>query len=116
MILSGRRVLILEDEVIVAFALEDMLMDLGASVTIASTIEQAAVAVASADITLAVLDVNVNGVKSYGIAEALVERGIRFLFATGYGNAEHPAHFAAAPTLAKPYNRQQLAEAIAAIA
>ena len=116
MILKGRHVLILEDEVIVAFALEDMLIDLGASVTMATTIEQAFAALAGEDISLAVLDVNVNGVKSYGVAEQLAARGIRFLFATGYGDAEHPAHFAAAPTLTKPYNRQQLANFLARLA
>ncbi len=115
MILAGRTVLILEDEVIVAFALEDMLADMEASVAMATTTDEALDAVASGEFALAVLDVNVNGVKSYGVAAELAQRGVPIIFATGYGDAEHPAHFAAVPTLTKPYSRQQLADCIAAI-
>lgn len=115
MILAGRTVLILEDEVIVAFALEDMLADMEASVVMATTTDEALDAVASGEFALAVLDVNVNGVKSYGVAAELAQRGVPIIFATGYGDAEHPAHFAAVPTLTKPYSRQQLADCIAAI-
>lgn len=115
MILAGRTVLILEDEVIVAFALEDMLADMEASVVMATTTDEALDAVASGEFALAVLDVNVNGVKSYGVAAELAQRGVPIIFATGYGDPEHPAHFAAVPTLTKPYSRQQLADCIAAI-
>lgn len=116
MILAGRKTLILEDEVIVAFALEDMLQDLGATVTMATTVDEAMGALANEKFSLAVLDVNVNGVKSHSVAEALADRGVPFIFATGYGDAEHPACFSQVPTLTKPYNRQQLAECIATLA
>lgn len=115
MIVTGQTVLILEDEIIVAFALEDMLADLGAAVVMANTIDQAFTASETEDIALAVLDVNVNGVKSYDFADQMAARGIPILFATGYGDAEHPDHFAAVQTLTKPYNAQQLADAVAAI-
>lgn len=110
--LTGRMVLIVEDEIIVAFALEDMLLDLGAQVLIASTIEQGMSCVGDADLALAVLDVNVNGIKSYGIAEELQRRAVPVIFATGYGSAEHPEQFAHTSTLTKPYTRGQLCEAI----
>lgn len=116
MIVSGRTVLILEDEVIVAFALEDMLIDLDARVVMATTTDQALAALGNEEIAFAVLDVNVNGIKSYGVAEELTRRNVPFIFATGYGDAEHPAHFADVPTLTKPYSQHQLALRIDAIA
>ncbi len=62
------------------------------------------------------LDVNVNGAKSYPFAEELRGREVPIIFATGYGDAEHPPQFAGMPTLTKPYSRQQLAEAIERLA
>lgn len=113
--LAGRTILILEDELIIAFALEDMLTDLGATVLVASSIEEAHERVSDLEVSVAVLDVNVNGIKSYGFAETMVARGVPLIFATGYGDAEHPPEFIGAPTLTKPYNRAQLAEAIVAL-
>jgi len=114
--LTNQKVLILEDELIIAFALEDMLTDLGADVVVTSTLEEAFAQVADNDLKLAVLDVNVNGAKSYPFAEELRGREVPIIFATGYGDAEHPPQFAGAPTLTKPYSRQQLAEAIEGLA
>lgn len=113
--LAGRTILILEDELIIAFALEDMLTDMGARVVLASSLEEAFASLDTVDVTLAVLDVNVGGAKSYPFAEELVRREVPLIFATGYGDAEHPPQFATTTTLTKPYNRQQLAGAIAAI-
>lgn len=112
MILTNEKVLILEDELIIAFALEDMLADLGADVVVTSTLEDAFAKLAGNDFALAVLDVNVNGTKSYSFAEELRGREVPIIFATGYGDAEHPPQFAGALTLTKPYSRQQLADAI----
>lgn len=113
--LDGRTVLVLEDELIIAFALEDMLADLGATVVLASSIPEAEARLAETTPSLAVLDVNVHGIKSYAFATELAARGVSLIFATGYGDAEHPEHFAQARTLTKPYNRHQLAEAVAAL-
>lgn len=113
--LHGRKVLILEDELIIAFALEDMLSDMGAEVTMAGSIEEAYARLSESAVSLAVLDVNVHGIKSYAFADELAQRGVPLIFATGYGDAEHPPQFAGARTLTKPYNRHQLTEAIAAL-
>lgn len=113
--LTGRIVLIVEDELIIAFAIEDMLADMGATVVLASTIAEAQARLADTAFALAVLDVNVHGIKSYALADELAGRGVPLIFATGYGDAEHPAQFAGTTTLTKPYNRHQLAEAIAAL-
>lgn len=116
MTLSNRKVLILEDELIIAFALEDMLADLGAEVVVANSLEEAFARLDDSEVTLAVLDVNVHGTKSYPLAEELLRRAVPMIFATGYGDAEHPPSFAGTPTLTKPYSRQQLAQAIEEIA
>lgn len=113
--LEGRTVLVLEDELIIAFALEDMLADLGATVVLAGSIPEAEARLAEAAPSLAVLDVNVHGIKSYAFATELAARGVPLIFASGYGDAEHPEQFKQAQTLTKPYNRQQLAAAIAAV-
>ncbi len=113
MITDGRTVLIVEDEIIVAFALEDMLLDMGLTVTLASTVEQAMAELDSAMPSFAVLDVNVHGLKSYPIAQRLHRSAVPVIFATGYGDAEHPPEFVDTPTLTKPYTREHLAEAIA---
>lgn len=113
--LADRTVLILEDELIIAFALEDMLADMGAEVLMASTVDEALTKLDDRPIAIAVLDVNVAGSKSYPVADELHRRGVPLIFATGYGDAEHPPHFARTPTLTKPYSRQQLVTAIEAL-
>lgn len=113
--LNGKTILILEDELIIAFALEDMLADMGAEVVLTSSLDEADARLADTQISLGILDVNVHGTKSYPFAAELAGRGVPLIFATGYGDAEHPPQFAASATLTKPYSRQQLAAAIAAM-
>lgn len=115
MTLAGKTVFVLEDEFIIAFALEDMLQELGASVVMAGTVDEGFARLDDAAIALAILDVNVAGTKSYPLAEELTRRGVPLMFATGYGDAQHPPHFNAALTLTKPYTRQQLVSAIEAL-
>lgn len=96
--------LILEDEPIVAFALEDMLLELGfKDVRLATTVEVALRHLKAGDPDVAVLDVNIRGQRSYGIAEKLRGSKVPFVFATGYGDAEHPEALREVPTLTKPY-------------
>lgn len=115
MILEGRAVLVLEDEPIIAFALEDILLDEGARPQFCGSLEAARAALDSSEPELAILDVNIHGEKSYPIAEMLVKRGIPFIFASGYGRALHPPEFAEVPTVSKPYRVQELQEAVAAL-
>ena len=107
--------LILEDETIVAFALEDMLTDLGYDrICLATTIDEAFRCLRDFSPQTAVLDVNIRGERSYGVAETLASRGVPFIFATGYGDAEHPEAFKDAVTLTKPYSPEQLSAALEA--
>ena len=115
MSLDGATVLILEDEPIIGLALEDILSREGAAVLHASRIEEADGMIASERVDYAVLDVNVHGTLSYSVAALLLDRGIPFIFATGYGDRSHPAEFTAVPTVAKPYSSQDIRSALEAV-
>ncbi len=113
MTLASKHVLVLEDEPIIAFALEDMLIDQGSTVVVASSLSDAMETLCQEEYDFAILDVNLHGEKSYPLAHQLKERGIPFAFATGYGDAEHPEDFARVPTLTKPYSLAQIVQAAA---
>jgi CheY-like chemotaxis protein len=107
--LSGLRLLVVEDEALVAMALEDMLGDFGCVVVdVAGTLARGVALAEKLAIDGAILDINLGGEKVFPVAERLAGRGVPFVFCTGYGCAGLPADFATAPTLAKPYNQGQL--------
>ncbi|MDG5751360.1 response regulator [Qipengyuania sp. XHP0211] len=108
MTLADRHIMVLEDEAIIAFGLEDMLLEIGASVAVATSITEAFAMLADNDFDFAVLDVNLHGEKSYPVADRLLEAGVEFIFATGYGDAEHPERFRQVPTVTKPYSVEQI--------
>lgn len=113
--LRGIRVLIVEDEPLVAILIEDTLSDFGC-VTVA-TVSSASVALSKAaqlDFDVAVLDVNLNGEKSFRVAEVLTGRQIPFIFSTGYGAPDIPAAFHRAPVLKKPFQERDLEQALRA--
>ena len=110
---GGRRVLIVEDEGMVAMLVEGMLMDLGYEpVAIVGDLDKAMSIAASADFDLAVIDVNLNGRSSYPVAEILVERNIPFVFATGYGKQGLPPEWREVPVLQKPFPARELEDVI----
>lgn len=110
-----RRILLVEDEPMIAFALEDLVSDLGyVPVGPAYRLREALDLAAEAPLDAAILDVNLNEERSYPVAEILSARGIPFLFATGYaeGGLEWIGE---AAVIAKPYGRDQLARALGAL-
>ena len=110
---AGKRVLVVEDEGVVAMVLEDYLLELGYAVAgVAARLELGLQLAQEAAIDLAILDVNLAGKLSYPIAQLLHARGIPFLFATGYGTAGRPDEFRDIPTLTKPYGIDDLARAL----
>ena len=113
--LAGRTVLVVEDESIIAMALEDMLHAAGASTLPTASLAEAAALLEGGEIDAAILDVNVYGESSFALAEQLLERAIPFIFATGYGSAVHPPSLAEVPTVSKPYNLADIARAFAAL-
>ena len=108
-----RRVLVVEDEVIVAMLIEDMLVDLGYTVAALTThLDEALTLARTMPLDLAVLDVNLNGQMSYPVADALRSRGVPFVFATGYGAKILPASYSGATTLQKPFQITDLQRAL----
>jgi CheY-like chemotaxis protein len=107
--LAGRRVLVIEDESMVMMLLQDMLEDIGCVVVgAASRLPEATEKAKSLAFDVAILDVNLNGERTFPIAEVLAERGVRFAFATGYGVASLPPGFTGRPVLQKPFQQQEL--------
>jgi CheY-like chemotaxis protein len=113
--IEGLRVLIIEDESMVSMLIEDFLIDMGCAVVgTASRLHEALQRLSSLDFDAAVLDVNLAGVPSYPVADALKNAGIPFAIATGYGDAGIPDAFRDAPVLAKPFQQDQLRRALSA--
>jgi CheY-like chemotaxis protein len=111
---GGRRILLVEDEMILGWLLQDMLTDLGCvSLGPAATVEQALAMIDGQAIDAAVLDVNLNGQMSYPVADALVARCVPFVFSTGYDKARMPERYIAVPVLQKPYHQSELSDALA---
>ncbi|MCW2286284.1 DNA-binding NtrC family response regulator [Rhodoblastus acidophilus] len=109
------RVLIVEDEALVAFALEEMLGDFGYEVIGPAPNVQAALKLVGAEkIDAAILDVNLGGETIEPVAEALAGGGVPFVFTTGYTSASAlPPNFKDRPSLNKPYQPEALRDAVA---
>ncbi len=111
--LVGRRVLVVEDEVLVSWVLEDILADLGCQVVgPAARVNQALAMVDSEVIDLAILDINLNGQNSFPVADALVARGVPFVFSTGYNNDGFGDVYKRYPMMQKPYSQADLIVAL----
>ncbi len=107
------KALVVEDEALVAMLIEDILADMGHEVAaVAGRLEQALTLIQTADFDFAVLDLNLNGVRTYPVAEALVSRGKPFMFATGYGSAGLDDPWRRYPVVQKPFTPEDLARAI----
>ena len=112
--LAGKRLLVIEDEAIIAAMVEDMLTELGATVVgPAATIAHGLKLAKSEAIDGAVLDVNIRSERVDPIADLLRSRDIPFVYATGYGDAV-AATGQGAPVLEKPYTLDKLARAVGA--
>jgi CheY-like chemotaxis protein len=108
--LNGKRVLVVEDEPIIAMSIEDMLGDLGCGVVgPALSATQADELARNEQLDAALLDLNLGDGASFPIALILRERRVPFSFATGYGRKGVPAAFSDVPVLPKPYTQDALA-------
>ncbi len=115
-LLKGRTVLLVEDNMIIAMDGEDALRDLGAEVLTAASVARARETIAAEAVDLAVLDFNLGAESSLPVADLLAERGIPFLFATGYGDGlDLPARFSGVTLVKKPYSGEALAQALAPV-
>jgi CheY-like chemotaxis protein len=110
--LTGLRILVVEDEIMIAMMLEEMLQDFGCSVvTLAPNIEKAVAAIRQHVFDGVLLDINIHGQKTIAVAEELVSRAIPFLLVTGYsGGDSDPPVMKSAPRLQKPFDEAALAQ------
>jgi CheY-like chemotaxis protein len=107
------RILLVEDEALIALMLEDMLEGMECAVTALAPRVPLGVSLAeNGDFDLALLDVNVAGENIEPVADILAGRGIPFIFATGYGEAGVPLRYRERPVVAKPFRAEQLHSAI----
>ena len=110
-VLSGARILVLEDETLVSMMVEDMLLDLGCQIVgpFARLDQALAFVSAKQDIDLALLDVNLAGERSFPVAELLKEQGTPFVFTTGYDESGMPDEWRGRPSLRKPFMMHEMA-------
>lgn len=116
-LLNGRRILVLEDEGLVAMHIEDLLDDLGCKVVgPISNLDDAVAALADEAIDAALLDVNLgDGTTSYPVATRLRQNGVPFAFVTGYGAKGLDEQFRVFPVLSKPVDQAKLRDVLKAM-
>lgn len=113
--LSGRRILVAEDNLFAAMELEQTLADLGCRVVGPAAKAELALALARSEpLDGAVLDVDLRGTPAFSVAAALEQRGIPVIFATAHPSGSFPERFARHPRLSKPYFARDLARALEA--
>ena len=114
--LQGKKVLIVEDEALIAMLFEDILEDSSCQIVgPAMNVRQAIELATAAEIDVAVLDVNLNGESSFPVAALLAGRGVPLVFSSGYGSQGLPAEWQGRPTLPKPFTSDEVLDTLARI-
>jgi two-component SAPR family response regulator len=111
--LDGCRILVVEDELLIAVVIEEILLDLGCIVV--GPISRLDVALQRAkhdDLEGAILDVNIRGDSVYPVAEELLSRGVPFVLSSGYADWALPEEFRNQLRLTKPFRRHDLEEQV----
>ena len=109
--LTGRNVLVVEDDPIIRMLIEDIVADLGGACLTATSVSGAMALIAAERIDVAVLDFNLNGEFSVPVGARLETLGVPFVYATGYGDKS--AGVNGAPILAKPFLPADLTDTLA---
>ena len=114
--LKGRRILVVEDQYLLATEVCEWLVDAGAEVLgpVPDSLQARALIDAERP-ECAVIDINLGDGPVYDVANRLIERRVPFLFATGYGRNSIPDEYAGTPTLEKPFKSGELVEAVRAL-
>lgn len=113
--LRGRRILVVEDEMLIAMMILSMLEDVGCMpIGPARRVVEALALVEAGPLDAALLDVNIDGEKVYPVAQQLAARGVPFLFLTGYGAAIIEDPHRNRPVLSKPFTAAAVTAALAA--
>ena len=113
-VLAGRRILVVEDEMMIAMLVEDMLLELGCTVVgpVHALAEALELARTEPGLDAALLDVNLAGQPVFPVADALREKGVPAIFSTGYGDAGLRDIDRGSPVLQKPFRAGDLARAL----
>ena len=110
---SGKRLLLVEDSMMIALDAQGMLNEAGLEVEIAGNVADARRALRVGAFDAAILDVNLSGETSFAVADALTATRVPFVFATGYGESSIiPERFGRTPVVAKPYDERSLRRAL----
>jgi len=113
--LAGRRILIVEDDPLIAMLEEDLMLQLGCEIIgPAVTVADALALARASDLQGALLDVNLQGEPVFPVADLLVEANIPFVFVTGYGRLGLPEPYAERPTIKKPFDPGTFGPVVAA--
>jgi CheY-like chemotaxis protein len=111
--LKGLSVLVVEDETMVSFLIEDMLTELGCSTVLqAGRVSEALALLDKRRPDAAVLDVNLAGEPAYPVAARLAELRVPFMFTTGYGPSGISSEWASRPVVQKPFSLDAFAAAL----
>ena len=114
---SARKVLVVDDEALIAMLIEDMLADLGCDVVgPAYRLNEALELAKTSEIDCAILDLNLEGKPTFPVAAVLRERNIPFVFASGYAMTDSDTEFSSVPVLQKPFNAADIAAAVESMA
>jgi CheY-like chemotaxis protein len=114
--LANCRILIVEDEAVIALELAALLRDEGAEIVgIAQTVTSALDFVRLNHISCSLLDIYLHGETSYPVADALSERRLPFAFLTGYTDPIVPARHRSRPVLKKPFIPMEIIETVAVL-
>ncbi len=112
---QGLRVLVIEDEILVAMLIEEMCADLGCIVVgTAATLEEALSLSRQADFDVCLVDMNLKGVNSEPVLADLHERSVPFAIVSGNGDAAQDDR--AALVLGKPFSFSQFSECLSKLA
>ena len=110
--LNGHVVLVVEDEALVRLDVRDLLGDYGATVLSARNVKEALPLADRPELAAAVLDINLGGEDCASICKRLSERGIPFMFHTGYSSAAVLEQWSSAPVVNKPASGARIIEAL----
>ncbi len=103
MSLLGKRILVVEDEFVLALCVGQVLEDQGCAVIgPATSVQQGLKLVEETKVNGAILDINLNGEMVYPVARELMDRNIPFVFTTGYSSLDVPSSYRSVPRLDKP--------------
>lgn len=117
MMTEPKRVLLVEDEPLIAMMLEDFVDVLGHRVAgTADSIATALPLIEVGGIDVAILDINLRGgERSWPAADALADRGVPIILASGGGDGDIVERHRAAPRLDKPFTMESVERALAAV-